>query len=373
MTKLGVKGVLLVIIFIIPTISPVMATEWKSDGWIKNLIGPERLATGDEFGCHGYEGININEGDWIIDGCKNYLLSQTNSSRWGVSPISYGVPSGEINSLTAAKLVNSGFMVVGDKVDKTPVGLFVANRNGGSLEKNVANISILESAEEDSLVSIYWIARIYDIKVREDKEALKWLENNDNIWFTTWGEWHNHKISSEDISYNLVDDKLYLSLPNINESNDWSVPGSIMLASNSTLFSIINSNGNTIPILNSSDQNLKYGYRLSPGGVIITIPRGETFVLQFDSFDINSSSINPLYTFNNLHHGVTVVGHHVSNMRESASDFLGSPILFTWLIERTAEPEFSWPIIVIALGALIATPMVIKWLLLRDKNQTLLN
>ena len=68
---------------------------------------------------------------------------------------------------------------------------FIAQRNGGSLEKNVADIGLLESAEKDSLISIYWEARIFDLKVREDKSAVEFLENQD-VWYTTWGEWFNH-------------------------------------------------------------------------------------------------------------------------------------------------------------------------------------
>ena len=39
----------MIIIFTIPTLSPVVTAEWESDGWIKNLIGPDRLSMGDEF------------------------------------------------------------------------------------------------------------------------------------------------------------------------------------------------------------------------------------------------------------------------------------------------------------------------------------
>ena len=57
-------------------------------------------------------------------------------------------------------------------------------------------MELLESAEEDSLVSIWWRARVDDIKVREDKDLMTWLEEQD-VWFTTWGEWYFHEISSD--------------------------------------------------------------------------------------------------------------------------------------------------------------------------------
>ena len=73
-------------------------------------------------------------------------------------------------------------------------------------------------------------------------------------------------------------------------------------------------------------------------------------------------------TFNDLHHSVTVVGHHVKNLHEWASDFYDSPLLFTWLIERPAALEMDWRLPIIAIAVLIATPLTIKWLVARDKS-----
>ena len=98
-----------------------------------------------------------------------------------------------------SNLIDSGFKIIGDKVTNNPPDLFVVDRNGGSMEKNIANISLIADSPKDSLVSIYWIARIHDLRIREDKTLLNWLENNGSLWYTTWGEWHNHKLSSENI------------------------------------------------------------------------------------------------------------------------------------------------------------------------------
>ena len=112
MTKIRFAGIVMIIIFLIPIFSPVAATEWKSDGWIKNLIGPERLALGDEFGCHGFEETEINKDPWVIESCKDYILSNTNSSRWGNAPISYGLPPGDVSEEISDKLINSGFKTI---------------------------------------------------------------------------------------------------------------------------------------------------------------------------------------------------------------------------------------------------------------------
>jgi len=355
----------MIIIFSLPTFSSLVAAEWESDGWIKNLIGPDRLAIGDEFGCHGFENKDLNEDLWIIEECKDYLLANTNASRWGKDPISFGTPSGFINDKTSSELINNGFKIIGDMVSNNPSGLFIVERNGGSIEKNIANISLIEESPKDSLVSIYWMARIHDLRVREDKQFMESLESNASIWFTTWGEWYNHKLSSNNIEITIDKSSIFVTLP-IDYNNSWKVPGSIHIHSNKSIMSIKDIEGNNYSALSKNDQNLKNGWRQVEDGIIVTINPGETIVLEMENSSNFSLISDPLYTFNDLHHSVTVVGHHVTNMREWASDFLESPILFTWLIERASEPSFNWPIIIIAIGTLIATPIAIRWLIIMD-------
>ena len=43
------------------TTAPSVVGEWEDDSWLSNIIGPERIANGDEFGCHGYEGVLTTE------------------------------------------------------------------------------------------------------------------------------------------------------------------------------------------------------------------------------------------------------------------------------------------------------------------------
>jgi len=368
MGKTRVVSFVMIIIFTIPTLSPVVTADWESDGWIKNLIGPDRLAIGDEFGCHGFESKDMNEDLWVIEECKDYVLSNTNASRWGKEPISFGTPPGNVDQNTTSSLLDSGFRIVGDKVTNEPSGLFVVERNGGSMEKNVANISLIADSPKDSLVSIYWIARIHDLRVREDKPLLNWLENNETLWFTTWGEWYNHKLSSENIRLSNVDSMLYITLAE-DSTDSWSVPGSIFIKTNNSILSIKDSQGNDFPILSKSDQNLKIGWRFHNEGIIVTLNPGENLTVEMENSSNYNLQSNPIYTFNDLHHSVTIVGHHVTNMREWASDFLESPVLFTWLIERASEPNFNWPIIFIAVGTLIATPVAIRWLISMDARE----
>jgi len=101
-------------------------------------------------------------------------------------------------------------------------------------------------------------------------------------------------------------------------------------------------------------------------GIILSISPGNQVIINFE--ENLSFTHNPLKTFNQLHHSVTVVGHHVKNLHEWASDFYSSPLKFTWLIERPAALEMDWRLPVIAIAVLIATPLTIRYLVAQDKS-----
>ena len=69
-----VLSLMLASVFLIPILSPSVAGEWSDDGWLTNLIGPERIANGDEFGCHGFEDIDTLKENWVIEACKELSL-----------------------------------------------------------------------------------------------------------------------------------------------------------------------------------------------------------------------------------------------------------------------------------------------------------
>ena len=71
-------------------------------------------------------------------------------------------------------------------------------------------------------------------------------------------------------------------------------------------------------------------------------------------------SYSPLLTFNDLHHAVTVVGHHTTNLFQWSSDFQESILTFTWLVERPSVEEINWSLPIIALSVLIAVPVIVK-------------
>ena len=297
-------------ILLVSTSAPAVAGEWSDDTWLENIIGPERLENGDEFGCHGYEGVSTVEENWVIEACKDYLIRSTNASRWGSAPISFGIPETFLDDETAEQLASSGFMIVGDKLSETPTnGLILAPRITTSMEKGVADTSLIESAEEDALVSIYWRARIDDLRVREDKDAIAWLENQP-YWFTTWGEWNLHRLASQTITTAL-------------------------------------------------------GGRQVEDGILLTQAPGTTLTIELDT-EPNTMLSNPMTTFNDHHHAVTIVGHHTTNLFQWTADFVNSELVFTCLIERPAGVEKSWFLPALALTILIATPLSIRYLIKKD-------
>jgi hypothetical protein len=363
--KRRIAGLLMVALLAIPTTAPAVVGEWGDDNWLQNIIGPERLAHGDEFGCHGYEGLDIREEDWVVQDCSSYLTEFTNASRWGTHPISFGVPGEQLDASTIAALIGARFEIVGDMLTEQPEGLTSVVRNGGSLELGIADQYLLESAEEDSLVSIYWKARVEDLKLREDKDVISWLEQQD-VWFTTWGEWVKHAEANSRFTTTHEGGTLSVELA-LPVSGDWLVPGSIDIQSDSPITSVTRFDDSPFPELNASDRVLREGWRAVEGGILLTLSAGNTAKVSFES-ELTRLDIRPLTTFNGLHHAITVVGHHTTNLFHWSSDFHDSDLVFTWLIERPAEIEMNWALPVIAICVLVATPVTIRWLVNRDRT-----
>ena len=364
MSNRSVTSLLMVALLATATTAPAVAGEWGDDSWLSNIIGPERLAHGDEFGCHGYEGINTAEELWVIEACREYIVEFTNASRWGVQPISFGILGEEVDSATADALMDAGFEIVGDLLSQAPDGLTAMTRNGASLEQGVANQDLLESADEHSLVSIYWRARMDDLKLREDKDVMSWLEQQD-VWFTTWGEWHHHRISSSEVVVSVEGSTITATLAN---QTTWAVPGTVRLQFNHSVLRVTDSSGTDLMAISAGQRHLMTGWREVADGMVLTIEPGATVSIDLDG-EPESVLFTPKDTFNGLHHAVTVVGHHTTNLFQWSSDFQESDLVFTWLIERPAEIEMNWALPVIAISVLIAVPVSINYLVKRDQRE----
>ena len=350
----------------LPLLAPTVAGEWGTDTWLSSVIAEERLDSGDEFGCHGFEGVDTTDEPWVIAACKEYLEGQTNSSRWGKNPISFGINSQVIGPEMGELLKNSGFQIVGDMVEEVPKGLHIAIRNGASLEKGVADKTLIESAEEDSLVSVHWRARIGDLRVREDKDVISWLEEQP-VWFTTWGEWHNHRASGNTTSAFLDGSTITIESSSQKTGMDsWMVPGTVMVEFDSTVIGVTDSSGAPMPLLTGSERKLVVGWRNVDGGIIITQNPNSTVYVELDT-NAEQIETTPITTFNDLNYSVTIVGHHTTNLFRWTQDFSGTELTFTWLIERPFNDEVGWKLPLFAVTMLIAVPISIVYLLKTDQ------
>jgi len=358
-------GTILVALMLLPMLSSPVVGEWETDNWLSNVFGPERLALGDEFGCHGYESLGIDEEPWTIGACRDYLTNLTQASRWGPTPISFGLSGIDMEPYTSAALIDAGFEIVGDGSVGGVDGLAFFESNGGTLEKTLTDRALLEAAEQNSIVSIQWMARIHDLKVREDKDLIFWLEQQD-VWFTTWGEWHHHSLAGQRINVSMEGSTITASL---NDTESWSVPGSIMLGFDESILSVKDSSL-PFPNLDSGLRHLQVGWRPLPGGIILTLSPGQLVTIEL-SDEIDALIETPLSTFNGLHHSVTVVGHHTTNLFYWSSDFQNSELRFTWLVERPSSEEVGWLIPVLAISVVIAVPIAVRYLVNKDTRYSI--
>ena len=340
---------------------PVHA-EYTDDTWLENVIGPELLALGDEFGCQGLEDISPEENTETVGSCSQYVASRINASRWGHNLISFGTPEGELSENLTQALVKEGFRIVGDMSESDDPRLTVITRNGGSIESGLSDRSLIEDSEPGKLVSLYWIARIDDLNIRRDRDVVDWLSQQP-YWFTTWGEWVTHAESSSRITVNPVNESTEISNPS---GLGWSTPGTVKITGLVDIPNMEWSDGGYAP-LDLEENRLRGGYRYSNGTLIITIPQGESVILAGVRED--DIRVEPTL-FNDLEKGVTIAGHHATNMREWSQDFRDTPLRFTWLIERSEIPERTLFLPLLALSVLIATPLAIKWVLVKDKEDT---
>ena len=342
------------------------AVAWRADGWlIQDVVGGERLALGDEFGCHGMPGKNIEDDLSVVQECKEYLTSQINASKWGNQPLSFGIPMETLDALTYTILEDEGFRIVGDHVGTNiNASLWAINRNAGSLEQNVASSTMIqESIEQDGYASVYWEARIADLNVRRDRDVLSWLDDQD-YWFTTWGEWYssNHFASEVERTEESVTVKGSASA-----SGAWDVPGNTFITISGGQFtSVERIDDSAIDELTLDNNHLKIGYRIVNGtGVTLTIPSEAIVRITWEGVDAEIQ-INQ-GTFNNMPPFVAV-GHHTNDLFEWSSPFQDSKVRFTWLIEPQPDVQPSWILPILAILVVLAVPIAVRSTLAHDQS-----
>ncbi len=343
------------------------AVAWRADGWLtQDVVGGERLALGDEFGCHGMPGESVTEDLSVISACKNYLTSQIPASKWGSEPLSFGIPSSEPNSNIIEALRSEGFRVVGDQLpsDVDDNTFWAVERSGGSLEKNVASTDTIEQdIESNGYGNMYWEAQVFDTNVRRDKEVLSWIESQD-YWFTTWGEW----FSSTHAAIESDRTNQSITLKGTATSNGgWDVPGNThisILGGQITAVSRID--GESLNQLTIDDNHLITGYRiLNETSVTLTIPEGAMVEISWEGEESDIQIVEG--TFNNFT-PFMAVGHHTVDLFEWSSPFQESPLRFTWLIKPQPDIEPSWILPMLAVLIILAAPVAIRYTLKHDQE-----
>jgi hypothetical protein len=341
------------------------AVAWRADGWlIQEVVGGERLALGDEFGCHGMPGQSVEDDIAVIDECKDYLSSQINASRWGEEPLSFGIPMDNLDTLTYNTMHNSGFRIVGDQVETNTDGyLWSIERNAGSLEQSVASKTMIEEAiEQDGYASLYWEARIADLNVRRDRDVVSWIDSQD-YWFTTWGEWYSSNHMATEVERTSESITLKGST---GTSGGWDVPGNTLVTITGGEFtSVERIDDGTINQLTLDNNHLMSGYRILNGtGVALTIPSDALVQLTWEGVDVEIQIMQG--TFNNFPPFIAV-GHHTYDLFEWSSPFQDSQIRFTWLIEPQPDVQPSWILPILAVLVVLAVPIAVRSTLAHDK------
>jgi hypothetical protein len=343
------------------------AVAWRADGWLsQEVVGGERLALGDEFGCHGMPGKNVADNYGVISDCKEYLTSQINASKWGSEPLSFGLQTTDSNSPTRDLLIAEGFRIVGDQIPSSTGQntTWAIERSGGSLEQNVASISAIEGGiESNGYVNLYWEAQIEDLNVRRDKDVLTWIESQD-YWFTTWGEWYSSTHSATE--FERTNQTITLKGTATNNGG-WNVPGNTRLSIiGGQITNISRIDDGVLDELTLSDNHLKEGFRiLDESNATLTISEGTLVQITWtgDNAEVHIED----GTFNNFT-PFMAVGHHTTDLFEWSSPFQDSPLRFTWLIEPQSDVEPSWILPMLAIFTILAAPVAIRYTLNHDRE-----
>ncbi len=355
--SIAVVTLLLLPLFTHTVIADDSEYPYDDDGWLTRIAGPERFALGDEFGCQGMPDVNPFENPDSIASCRTYLTDRVQASRWGASPITFGLqdesPDSTLNQSVGDALVTSGFHVsIGPSIGDGRIEAI--DFDAGSLEKNVASIEAIEASMDDgNPVVLRWIAELGDLNVRKDPDVVAWIETQP-FWFTTAGEYHTSRVSAS-ITPN-GSSSIILNQPPVN-LDAWATPGtSIVSLTESTesgllVESVRWMNGTDLPLLDEMDRHLRVGWRVISGDLHVSIPPGDKVEIQFnesiDEIEIRVGDFNGLTP-------MIVVGEHVTDLFEWSSGFQDSSIRFTWLIEprSVTQMDIALPIIAAIVGIL---------------------
>ena len=367
------RGVAVAILslLIFPLASPV-AAEWEEDAWLSNIIGPERLALGDEFGCHGMPGYTSSVNYSEIISCRDYLSDRINASKWGSEPLSYGLDLEQYDNTDFSSISEAGFYLI-DSYEEELVanhdGLSVINYNGGSLEKNIGSKEQFDNAlaTGSDLVNFYWMARNHDAIVRPEPELIESIESS-TAWFTTWGEHFSYRAIYGNFS--VINDGLgFWEVEFKNENiSTWMVP----VTSSFELFGVnvvsIEDELGQLNELESNAPHLEEGWRQHGEKLFLTLEPNKQVRVNFDRSEKVDIVQVPCNNFNGHNFSITVAGHHTNDLFDWSRRWDDSIMRFTWLIEPRELGGFSWFLPAIAVFLALAAPAAIIYLVKTDRR-----
>ena len=361
----------LLLLLIMPLTSPVVA-EWEEDSWLSNIIGPERLALGDEFGCHGMPNVDLSNNDSEINLCRDYLTNRINASKWGSDPLSYGIDSGGYSPDILSDIRNAGFLLI-DSFEEGLIensdGLSVIQYNGGALEKNVGSKEQFEAALASGaeLVNFYWMARDHDVIVRPEPELINSIEST-TAWFTTWGEHYSYREIYGNFTtiVNGPDSWDVEFIPN--NVTTWLVPvSSSFILLDANVVSVFDENGPIVE-LGQNEPHLREGWRQEGDIFFLTLEPNHNVTVTFDRPNPANLEQFPCANFNGHNLSITVAGHHTNDLFDWSRRWDDSVMRFTWLVEPRELGGFGWFLPAIAVFLALVAPIVIIYLVKTDRR-----
>ena len=345
------------------------------DGWLTRLAGPERLALGDEFGCHGMPEVSVLDDPNSVDACISYVNNLIPASRWGNNTLTFGLPSDSSEHSNSVQLRNSLITSGIQAVDNVQFSENFSNFssfeiNAGSLEKNIASIDLIQTAsEENGIVIMSWIAEMEDLNVRRDRDVVAWIDEQP-FWFTTPGEVISSQSTVNVDSFNNTSSIVEVRQP-YSESGLWDTPGNSLITTKGIngnsleVISVKYPNGTELLVLNSTDNHLREGWRFDNGSLHLSLSPNTVAFIDYDSNEsIDSVEVMP-DTFNGMVPFIAY-GLHVVDLFEWSSGFKDSSIRFTWLIQPRPVTQMDWILPVIAGVVGIVTVIQMRRLIRTD-------
>ena len=361
----------LIALLVTPLVAPV-AAQWEEDSWLVNIIGPERLALGDEIGCHGIPGKDIREQTEAIIECRDYLMERTNASKWGAHPLSFGPPDGDWTEDAQRAVKDAGFQAISGEIPEgQPHHTYYFQANGGSLEKSVGSVEEFQAALNSSAttINLYWRGRDHDVIVRPDSELVSAIEST-NAWFTTWGEHSSYIIASNQFSViDSGDGSLNVSSEYMGWfefPNSWSVPvTNVIYNLSADVVRVVGEEGE-LTELSAEEPHLQEGWRQTEGELYLTLAAESNVTVSFDSSNVGNFSVATAPQFNGHEVAITVAGIHTYDLFYWSKRWDDTPMRFTWLVEPREVGAFNWWLPVVAAIVAIAAPIALYSVVKRD-------